>query len=122
MHVDQLHRFLDDPLAAETWLRSLGVVDVARAHHNLVQIATAGVTLDLLADMCDQLAVHLPGSSDPDRALNNLERFVAASRNALSLASLFERDREALPILLQIFATSQYLSDVLVRDTESYDL
>src|SRR5205085_10146959 len=55
-------------------------------------------------------------------ALNNLDRFVAAARNPLSLASLFERDRDALPILLQIFSTSQYLSDLLVTDSEAYDL
>jgi hypothetical protein len=40
----------------------------------------------------------------------------------LSLGSLLERDREALPILLQIFSTSQYLSDMLVTDSEAYDL
>jgi glutamate-ammonia-ligase adenylyltransferase len=122
MDIVQLHRLLDEPAEAAAFLRSLGVTDLERAHDNLVGIATAGVTLDLLADMCGQLARHLPGSSDPDRALNNLERFVAAARNPLSLGSLFERDREALPILLQIFATSQHLSDVLVTDGESYDL
>ncbi len=122
MRIDQLHRYLDEPSAAEPWLHSLGVVDVARAHGNLVRIATAGVTLDLLAVICEQLAEHLPRSSDPDMALNNLERFVAATRNPLSLGSLFERDREALPILLQMFATSQHLSDVLITDSESYDL
>ena len=55
-------------------------------------------------------------------ALNNLDRFITATRNPLSLASLFERDPEALPILLQIFSTSQYLSDLLITDSESYDL
>ncbi len=55
-------------------------------------------------------------------ALNNLDRFFASARNPLSLATLFERDAEALPILLQIFATSQHLSDVLILDSESYDL
>jgi glutamate-ammonia-ligase adenylyltransferase len=122
MDIVQLHRFLDEPAEAAPFLRSLGLTDLDRALDNLVGIATAGVTLDLLADICDQLAQHLPCSSDPDRALNNLERFVAAARNPLSLGSLFERDREALPILLQIFATSQHLSDVLVTDSESYDL
>jgi len=122
MDIQTLHHLLDEPLEAAPFLRSLGLTDLERAHHNLVGIATAGVTLDLLADVCNQLAEHLPRSSDPDRALNNLERFVAATRNPLSLASLFERDREALPILLQIFATSQHLSDVLVTDSESYDL
>lgn len=122
MDLDRLHRLLDDPTQADAWLRPWGLSDPARAHGNLVRMANSGVTLDLLAAMCEQLAEHLPRSSDADMALNNLERFVAAARNPLSLASLFERDREALPILLQIFATSQHLSDVLITDGESYDL
>ena len=43
----------------------------------------SGITLDLLANICDQLAEHLPRLSDPDMALNNLDRFVAAARNPL---------------------------------------
>ena len=46
----------------------------------------------------------------------------APLRNPLSLASLFERDAEALPILLQIFSTSQHFSDLLIRDPYAYDL
>ncbi|MGD9720821.1 MAG: bifunctional [glutamate--ammonia ligase]-adenylyl-L-tyrosine phosphorylase/[glutamate--ammonia-ligase] adenylyltransferase [Pirellulales bacterium] len=122
MDVDRLHRYLDEPAKAAEWLASLGLTDAARGHENLLRIATSGITLDLLAVICDQLAEQLPRSSDADRALNNLERFVGAARNPLSLASLFERDRESLPILLQIFATSQHLSDVLITDSESYDL
>ncbi len=122
MDIEQLHGYLDDEAAAAPWLRSLGIVDPQRAHANLVSMATAGLTLDLLAVVCDQLAEHLPQSSDPDRALNNLERFVTAARNPLSIGSLFERDHDALPVLLQIFATSQHLSDLLVNDSESYDL
>src|SRR5665648_718399 len=102
MQIDELRRILDDPASAVEWLQRLGVVDADRAHGNLVRMAMSGLTLDLLADICDQLVEQLPASSDPDRALNNLDRFVAAARNPLSIGSLFERDREALPILLQI--------------------
>ncbi|HWA98378.1 MAG TPA: hypothetical protein VG713_07795 [Pirellulales bacterium] len=122
MQIDQLRRYLDQPAEAEGWLRSWSLEDVRRGHANLRGLAEAGVTLDLLAIICDQLAAALPALSDPDRALNNLERFVRAARNPLSLASLFERDPEALAILLQIFSSSQHLSDVLVLDNESYDL
>ena len=55
-------------------------------------------------------------------AINNLERFIAAARNPMATAALFERDPEALPNLLQIFSTSQYLSDLMVVDREAYDL
>lgn len=122
MHVEQLRRYLDSYAEAESWLRGWGLDDPQRAHANLLELASGGVTLDLLADICNQLAEHLPRASDPDMALNNLERFFLAQRNPLSLASLFERDRDALPILLQIFATSQHLSDLLITDSEAYDL
>ena len=72
-----------------------------------------------MSQICEQFAAAAPTLADPDMALNNLERFIAASRNPLAPAALFERDREALPILLQIFSTSQYLSDLLVADTEA---
>src|SRR6185295_11232258 len=113
MRIEQLHAYLDSPSEADAWLRSLGLADAAHGHANLVRMATSGLTLDLLASICDSLARVLPRMSDPDMALNNLDRFMAAARNPLSLGSLFERDPEALPILLQIFATSQYLSDSL---------
>jgi glutamate-ammonia-ligase adenylyltransferase len=117
-----LRQYLDDSYAAAVWLCGLGIVDVKRAHGNLLGMATAGIPLDLLAVVCEQLERHLPGCADPDMALHNLERFVAGSRNPLSIGTLFERDPQALATLLQIFATSQYLSDLLVVDPEGFDL
>ena len=116
MNIPTLRQYLDDSDAAGVWLCGLGIVDVRRAHGNLLGMAAAGVPLDLLAVMCGQLERHLPGCADPDMALNNLERFVRAARNPLAVGTLFERDPQALPTLLQIFATSQYLSDLLVTD------
>jgi len=117
-----LHQHLDDPAAAAGWLRGLGITDVRRAHENLLAMARAGMPLDLLSVVCDQLAEHLPRSADPDRALNNLDRYVAGARNPISMGTLFERDPAALPTLLQIFDASQYLSDLLVSDPEVFDL
>jgi glutamate-ammonia-ligase adenylyltransferase len=122
MDSETLVRYLDRPDAAADWLRTWGIENVERAHANLIGLAKAGITLDLLVVVCEQLEQTLPKLSDPDMALNNLERFVVATRNPLSLGGLFERDREALPTLLQIFSNSQYLSDWLIRDPESYDL
>ncbi len=122
MNIDTLRQYLDDSYAASVWLCGLGIVDVRRAHGNLLGMARAGMTLDLLAGLCEQLERHLPGCADPDMALHNLERFVRAARNPLSAGTLFERDPQALPTLLQIFAASHYLSDVLVADPEGFDL
>lgn len=112
---------LEDPKRANDWLRSMGFAKPESAHRNLVGIAEAGVTVDLLAKMCGRFGDELPKLSDPDMALNNLERFIASSRSPLALASLFERDVDALPILLQIFSTSQFISDLLIAQPETYD-
>lgn len=122
LDLQRMRQLLDDPESAAAWLRPLGIADSRRAHTNLVKIATSGVTLDLLAVMCEQLSGYASCCADPDMALNNLEQFVAASRNPLSLAALFERDPHALPTLLQILSTSQHFSNLLVNDPESFDL
>ena len=123
MNIDTLNRYLDEPESAHDWLRQWGLRDVGRRGiRTLSTWQRRGVTLDLLASMCDQLAVHLPLVSDADMVLNNLERFFLAARSPLSLGTLFERDTNSLPPLLQMFSASQHLSDLLIRDPESYDL
>ncbi len=122
MDIERLKQYLDDPDLAARWFGQLGMAAPERGHAHLLEMAAAGVTLDLLAVICEQLTNVLPLSSDPDRALNNLDRFVAASRSPLSLGSLLDRDPDALPTLTQIFSTSQYLSDWLIRDPASFDL
>lgn len=117
-----VRQFLDDPTTADAWLSSRGVDDVARARQCLSQIAKSGVPFDLLVSMWQQFEAYLPHLSDPEMALLNLDRFMESQRSPMSLASLFERDEEALPVLLQIFSMSQYLSDLLVSDIEAFDL
>ena len=118
----QLVRYLEDPHAAEDWLRSLGVGDCRRAHSNLVSLSENGLTLDLLAAIGDQLAEHLPHTYRSDRVMQHLARFTAASRNPLALGSLLERDRGALPVLLRILSTGPFLTNRIIRDPESFDL
>ena len=122
MQIEQLVRYLDEINESRDWLSQLGVQNIARAHRNLHNMVAAGMTLDLMSVLCEQLSQILPPASDPDMALNNLERFVLASRSPLSVGSLFERDADALPTLVRIFSSSQYLADLLIRDPESFDL
>ncbi len=118
---EQLSEYLEDLSAAEGWLRQLGLTDIPRAHGCLVRIAQDGLPLDVVANLCQSLTDILPVLSDPDMALGNLENYLRAARNPLSLAALFERDAEALPILLQMLSTSQHLSDLLTQEPDIYD-
>ncbi|MCA9107768.1 MAG: hypothetical protein KDA83_20315, partial [Planctomycetales bacterium] len=117
-----IRRFLRDPDDSSTELRSWGIVDTRRGQANIAALVRHGIPEDLMASIATQLSRLLPETSDPGMALNNLERYVAASRSPLSLGALFDRDRTALPILLRLFSSSQHLSDLLVREPEGYDL
>ena len=121
MLVDDLIRMLTDSQRLSSWVNQLGILDLERAATNLDSIARSGMTTDQVADICGHLEETSADISDLDMAVNNLEKFVAASRSPLALGTLFQRDPTSLPILLTIFSTSQYLSDLLIRDTESYD-
>ncbi|MEM9412574.1 MAG: bifunctional [glutamate--ammonia ligase]-adenylyl-L-tyrosine phosphorylase/[glutamate--ammonia-ligase] adenylyltransferase, partial [Planctomycetota bacterium] len=121
MNVDQLQRLLDDTNISGQWLTNLGCVNLERGHSNLVEIAKFGITFDQLSCICQQIDTVADSLSDIDMALNNLEKFILSARNPLAIGGLFERDPTALPILLKIFSSSQHLSDLLIRDAESYD-
>lgn len=122
MDLETLRRCLDEPRESTDLLSSLQLSPSATNHTNLARMAERGVPLDLLAVVCEQFAQVAPTLADPDMAWNNLEGFLSSARNPLSTAALFERDPQALPHLLQIFSSSQYLSELLVTDHEAYDL
>jgi glutamate-ammonia-ligase adenylyltransferase len=122
MDIPTLLKYLDHPGLAGPWLIESGFRDRDTAHRNLVNLARSGITLDLLAIMVTQLEQTLPRLADPDVVLACLDRFIAASRSPLALGSLFERDPTSLPTLLQVFSTSQYLANLLIRDPETFDL
>lgn len=117
-----LRRCLDQPSEARVRLAAWGFRDVERAAANLLRIAGLHIPLDLLGLLTEQCAKYLPGCADADMAFNNLERFLSASVNPLSTATLFERDPQALPILIQIFSVSQFFSDCLIADSGAFEL
>ena len=122
MDRDQLVRYLEEPQAAKDWLRSLGIRDYQRAHETLVSLSNQGLTIELLAVIGAQLTEHLAGHPQSDDVLDQLARFISASRNPLALGALLERDPAALPTLLQVLSTSPSLADQIISDPESFDL
>ncbi len=119
--IDGMRRLLDDARVAAEWARRAGLSDPAAAQRVLLTIAEGGVTLDLLGSLAARLLSILPETSDPDRCLRELARYVAAARTPLSAVALFDRDPASLAILMRIFSTGPFLSSLVVEDPEAWE-
>jgi glutamate-ammonia-ligase adenylyltransferase len=121
MQLDHLRTCLDSQTAARTLLFDWNIHDFERGRSNLVQMAEA-IGLDALGELCHPLARQLPRCADPDMALNNLERFLSSPDAAAQLSALLEARARTLETLLQLFATSQFFSDLLIRNPDYLDM
>ena len=111
------------PELVQRWLSGLGVRDPERGARDLADLTRrAGPEcLDRVARIAVQLDAVLPRCADPGMALANLERFLAAvPRIDATLDELADNARTT-EILLHVFSTSQYFSEVLIRDPELLD-
>ena len=111
------------PELLEGWLAGLGVRDAARGRRDLLDLTRrAGPErLDRIARIAAQLDAVLPGCPDPGMALTNLERFLGAVRRLDETLDRLVADARTTEILLQVFSTSQYFSEVLIRDPGLFD-
>ncbi len=122
MDIAEIARWLDDPQAAVSIANRWGISDLQAARRALAAIHESGVPLDLLGVLADRVGPLLPASSDPDRVLALLERFITSSRSPLAVVGYFDRDPDALATLVHLFSASQNLGEQLVRDPETFDL
>ncbi len=111
------------PEVVQAWLARLGVRDPERGSRDLADL-TARAGPDRLPDVA-RLAVLLdailPRCADPGMALANLDRFLAALPRQSSTLRDLAGDTRMAEILLQVFSTSHYFSEVLIRDPELLD-
>jgi glutamate-ammonia-ligase adenylyltransferase len=121
MLLDQLRHCLDSPDPARSLLHLWNLRDHERGWGNLTHLAEV-IGLDALRELCHPLGKFLPRCPDPDMALNNLERFLANPAGAAQLAPLLEGRFRSLEILLQLFSTSQYFSDLLITNPDYLDM
>ncbi len=122
---EALDELLKEPTSEASYrqaAQTLGCSDLESGAQCLADLLSLGLATDLLSDCLRQLATLLPNSPNPDRGLQNLARYIRASRSPQALLALFERDSAALPTLMNILATSQSWSEQLITDPESFDL
>jgi glutamate-ammonia-ligase adenylyltransferase len=114
--------FLDPavpPPACLAALEPLGFLDPAGALANLRRLAETPELRDQVAPLLPRLLHHLGASADPDMALNNLERLAAAALDRRAFYALLATHPEAIPILTTLAATSQFLTDALIRSPQT---
>ena len=111
------------PELLQNWLSGLGVRDAERGARDLIDLTRRAGTgrLDRVDRIAVQLDSVLPGCPDPGMALTNLERFLGAVRRLDETLDQLVGDARTTEILLQVFSTSQYFSEVLIRDPDLFD-
>ncbi|MDB4695085.1 glutamate-ammonia-ligase adenylyltransferase [bacterium] len=112
--------YTDD--AALNWLDVARFSDPVQAKRDLRAIWNSGASPALLRSLRLGLTSHLDQLDDLDETISHLSRFIDSSSDPISLLALFARDSEALPALLQVFATSKTLANRLISDPASFDL
>lgn len=112
---------LADPAATRLWLGGLGIRDVERAVRDIRDLSSRAADASLMSRLALHLDILLPRCPDPGMALTNLERFISGCAEPdQTLALLAASDRTA-EIALQLFSTSQYLSELLIREPSLLD-
>jgi glutamate-ammonia-ligase adenylyltransferase len=104
--------------AARASLARLGFADPAGALANVRRLAETPRQRELLETLLPRLLRQLAASADPDMALNNVERLAAAALDRVGFYVLLRDHPEAMPLAVTLAATSQFLTDALVRSPQ----
>jgi glutamate-ammonia-ligase adenylyltransferase len=121
--------FLLDPKADSDLVKDMlaerGFEDVERAYDNLVTLRRGPVKANLtersrriLEKITPLLVQELFTSPDPDMALTNLERFMAAIASRSSSYALLAENRTTIAQLVSLFGMSEFLSKILISHPE----
>ncbi len=109
------------PELVETVARSAGLRDGSRALTNLRSLSGTAELREIFSRLVVLAWESLRKVSDPDMSLNNWDRFaLAVGDRGAHFAELFNQPRK-LDLMLQVFATSQFLADLLIMNPEFLD-
>jgi glutamate-ammonia-ligase adenylyltransferase len=109
---DEIHRVLS-PVRFADW----------RAASRCVQRMADDPQVGLaLADLLPHLLMTLADAASPDRVLVNFERFACSAADRLALFRYLASNPRAVEILVTLFAGSQFLTEILLRNPEYFEL
>lgn len=99
-------------------LAGYGFTDAERAARILRSLSGEGVPDALFERLLPALLAALAAAADPDRAVNNFERWAARVGSRVSQFDYLAAHPPALQALIAVFAGSQYFANVLIGQPE----
>lgn len=106
----------------ERWLAPIGFSDWEATHRRLNRIAQRSGAIHALAALLPYLLTMLAEAGNPDRVLVCLERFLQSSADMGEQVRWLSRNLRALDILVKLFAGSQFLTEILLRNPDAIGL
>ena len=119
---------LGDPEAALTFLASLGFHDPAQCYEHLLLLRDGPAHApssprrrQVLFEILPAMFAAMRQAPHPDLALQNMASFVSAVGARTSFLMLLRENPGTMRMLVQLFATSQYLANQFIRHPELLD-
>jgi glutamate-ammonia-ligase adenylyltransferase len=103
---------------AQAWLADLGFAQPAGALARLQRLSRSPAEQDALVETLPALLGGLQAAHAPDQSLLNLERLVDATPDRQSLFERLAESPRQVEILLRLFVSSQFLSEILLRNPD----
>ena len=99
-------------------LTPVGFADTEAAANGLRRLAATKELAALLETFLPTLLLKLSEAAHPDRALVSLERFVQKFESPVTLYQILAAEPRTLELLILLFAGSQFLTEILLRDPD----
>jgi glutamate-ammonia-ligase adenylyltransferase len=97
-------------------LSQRGFLEPEKAEQNLKSIGNTLSDKAVVSEIISIIVEASANSFDPDRALNNYERFFASIEDANLIKIIIPDAERSLRILSFLFSGSQYLTDILIKN------
>jgi len=121
---DSYIRLLSELISDDEAYRLLapgGFADWRAARRRVQRLADDPQTRPALAEFLPHLMTSLAGAASPDSVLINLERFAHHAPDQNALFHYLIGHPRALEILVTLFAGSQFLTEILLRNPEYFE-
>jgi glutamate-ammonia-ligase adenylyltransferase len=118
--LDLLCKQLSDDEVQEL-LSPVGFADWCAANRCLLRLASDPRMRQTLADLLPHLLTTLASTAGPDRVLVSLERFAHSAPDRVATFDYLANNPRAVEILVTLFAGSQFLTEILLRNPEYFE-